>query len=454
LVVVAFVLLARRRRVLVAILLAVPAAARAQDLDTQLFRPPATSGGVASVDGVTVPPHLAVAAATYFAYTRQPLVARQEGSEQAIVDGQLDAQLAVSVGLASRVELGVIAPFVLSQTPMSGPAAGDLRVEGKLRVLARDRFALALAAGVGLPTGTRDGYYADAAVTFRPRAVAGGRLGRVDLLAQLGAVLGRSRIARDLDIGAQLAYGAAARARLGGGVAVFAALNGLVTPGGGAGSAPAELLAGPELRLRRIPLELSLAAGRGLNDGYGTPSLRVLLSARWVPVAPPAPPIVVAAAPVVLERAVEPLPVDPPPREPPPEPPPPPPADDGLTEVTDEAIVLKRQVFFATGKAIIQPRSFPLLASVARQLQAHPEIALVRIEGHTDDRGRRARNLALSQARAEAVRAHLVEIHGIDASRLIAQGFGPDRPVASNRTTAGRARNRRSELVIVERKPR
>ena len=65
-----------------------------------------------------------------------------------------------------------------------------------------------------------------------------------------------------------------------------------------------------------------------------------------------------------------------------------------------------------------------------------------------------ARNLALSQRRAEAVRDHLIAVHRLASARLMAQGFGPDPPVASNKATAGRARNRRSELIIVERKAR
>jgi outer membrane protein OmpA-like peptidoglycan-associated protein len=132
------------------------------------------------------------------------------------------------------------------------------------------------------------------------------------------------------------------------------------------------------------------------------------------------------------------------------------PVDPGaeLAVVTENAIVIKQEVFFESDKAAIQPRSFRLLATVANLLELHPEITLLRIEGHTDDRGGRGRNLALSQRRAEAVRDHLITVHRIVAVRLMAQGFGPDRPVASNKTTAGRARNRRSEFIIVERKPR
>src|SRR5690606_15983797 len=73
----------------------------------------------------------------------------------------------------------------------------------------------------------------------------------------------------------------------------------------------------------------------------------------------------------------------------------------------------------------------------------------VLIEGHTDSQGSANLNQALSQRRAEAVRDALVQ-EGVDASRLRARGVGADRPVADNATAAGRAENRRVEIVVLE----
>lgn len=122
-----------------------------------------------------------------------------------------------------------------------------------------------------------------------------------------------------------------------------------------------------------------------------------------------------------------------------------------LVVVTKERIEIKEQVFFATGKAKIKRVSFKLLATVAKALVLHPEIRLVRVEGHTDSVGRRPQNLKLSKARATSIREHLIDVNGIEAERLEAEGFGPDRPIADNGTTAGRGMNRRVEFVIVER---
>lgn len=120
-----------------------------------------------------------------------------------------------------------------------------------------------------------------------------------------------------------------------------------------------------------------------------------------------------------------------------------------LVELTKEKLVIKQEVKFQTGRARVKSDSFQLLATVAKLLVLHPEITAVRVEGHTDARGKRQKNLKLSQDRAEAVREHLIEVNGIEPERLKAVGYGPDRPVASNRSARGRALNRRVEFVIL-----
>jgi large repetitive protein len=120
-----------------------------------------------------------------------------------------------------------------------------------------------------------------------------------------------------------------------------------------------------------------------------------------------------------------------------------------LVELTKEKLIIKQEVKFETARAKVKADSFQLLATVAKLLTLHPEIASVRVEGHTDAKGKRAKNMKLSQARAEAVRQHLVEVNGIEADRLQAVGYGPDRPVASNSGKQGRAQNRRVEFVIL-----
>jgi len=129
-------------------------------------------------------------------------------------------------------------------------------------------------------------------------------------------------------------------------------------------------------------------------------------------------------------------------------------AKGGLPVAKDAKLVKKAEkfsfanIYFETGKAILTPASDAALNQIYGILKEHPELK-VEIGGHTDKLGGRAKNLKLSQARAEAVVNWLVA-KGIPAGQLVAKGYGPDVPVASNKTKAGRAQNRRIEVVVIE----
>ncbi|MBX3246283.1 MAG: OmpA family protein [Myxococcales bacterium] len=121
-----------------------------------------------------------------------------------------------------------------------------------------------------------------------------------------------------------------------------------------------------------------------------------------------------------------------------------------LVRMAEDRLEILDAVYFATNRDVIQSRSFPLLENVARVLNAHPEIRRIRVEGHTDSRGRRDANVALSQRRAEAVVRFLVERGDVAAGRFEARGFGPDRPLVERaRSRADHARNRRVEIHFV-----
>ena len=103
-------------------------------------------------------------------------------------------------------------------------------------------------------------------------------------------------------------------------------------------------------------------------------------------------------------------------------------------------------ILFDTGKSVIKPESNAAISEVAKLLLADPSLQ-VYVVGHTDGVGGFESNLKLSQGRAAAVVKALAETHGIAASRLLPFGAGPTCPVASNADDAGRALNRRVELV-------
>ena len=103
-------------------------------------------------------------------------------------------------------------------------------------------------------------------------------------------------------------------------------------------------------------------------------------------------------------------------------------------------------IVFANGKTILDKKSFPLLDKAAAVLKEFPTLRL-QISGHTDNAGNREKNVQLSQARADAVRTYLIG-KGIAADHLTAVGVGPDKPVADNKTAAGKAKNRRVEFQL------
>lgn len=105
---------------------------------------------------------------------------------------------------------------------------------------------------------------------------------------------------------------------------------------------------------------------------------------------------------------------------------------------------------FAVGQAALRAEARAHLSRVVDFVQAASG-AEVLIEGHTDDRGSANLNQALSQRRAEAVRQALIE-EGVDPGRLTAMGLGKDQPAADNASAEGRARNRRVEIVILDRR--
>ncbi|MET0245304.1 MAG: OmpA family protein [Sphingomonas sp.] len=100
---------------------------------------------------------------------------------------------------------------------------------------------------------------------------------------------------------------------------------------------------------------------------------------------------------------------------------------------------------FDTDKTAIRPEAQPVIAEIVKLLQADPSLKL-EVQGHTDTAGTAAHNVTLSEGRAAAVVAAL-RAQGIAADRLVARGYGQDKPIADNGSEEGRARNRRVELV-------
>lgn len=100
---------------------------------------------------------------------------------------------------------------------------------------------------------------------------------------------------------------------------------------------------------------------------------------------------------------------------------------------------------FDTDKTALRPEAQPVIAEIVKLMQADPALKL-EVQGHTDNAGTPAHNQTLSEGRAAAVVAAL-KGQGIAADRIVAKGYGQDKPIAGNDSEDGRAKNRRVELV-------
>lgn len=122
----------------------------------------------------------------------------------------------------------------------------------------------------------------------------------------------------------------------------------------------------------------------------------------------------------------------------------------------DEAMVLRDGndlifrligLSFPVGKSTIDPKYYEYLSKIQQAIALFPD-AKITITGHTDSYGSDATNLTLSNDRAEAVKNYLLENMNIDPTKIAAVGYGESKPIATNETEEGRARNRRIEVVI------
>jgi OOP family OmpA-OmpF porin len=173
--------------------------------------------------------------------------------------------------------------------------------------------------------------------------------------------------------------------------------------------------------------------GQHLNDYIATLGFQYDFGGQPVapPQAAPPPPPPPAAAQPAPPQAAQPAPA-------PPAPP---------VQVPSKGSVTLTGVTFAYDSARLTDSSSPVLDGVATGLKQHPHLK-VELQGYTDSTGTVAYNMRLSRRRADAVREYLMG-DGVDPSQLTTHGFGPEHPVASNRTADGRSQNRRVVLEVL-----
>lgn len=118
-------------------------------------------------------------------------------------------------------------------------------------------------------------------------------------------------------------------------------------------------------------------------------------------------------------------------------------------QLTQKEIVIRQQVQFAVDSAVILPASTGLLSEIADVLIKNPRVHKVEVQGHTDNTGDPNRNLRLSEDRANAVVSWLTS-HGVGSERLVAKGYGDQKPILPNVTETNKQRNRRVQFVITD----
>jgi OOP family OmpA-OmpF porin len=122
-----------------------------------------------------------------------------------------------------------------------------------------------------------------------------------------------------------------------------------------------------------------------------------------------------------------------------------------LVTVTDTAIVLRDPVYFAFGpNPSIKKESYAILDALAATIKADKHLALIEIQGHTDERGDDRYNLEVSDKRAHLIEAYLVG-HGVEPKRLTAKGYGESQPLDKGHNEKAWAKNRRTAFVILQR---
>jgi outer membrane protein OmpA-like peptidoglycan-associated protein len=112
-----------------------------------------------------------------------------------------------------------------------------------------------------------------------------------------------------------------------------------------------------------------------------------------------------------------------------------------LKELDEKGFIDIYGINFDIGKAIVKPESYPIIEQITNYLKENPTTRIL-IEGHTDNTGSDALNQSLSEKRAQSIKAEIVK-RGIDAGRMETIGYGASKPVADNKTAAGKTQNRR-----------
>ncbi len=425
-----------------AILLTPGQATAAADASAQNFLPAIDASKYFSTYGSQTLQKKQFRVGGYFNYAYRPVEFGINGARRgAIIDHLLMLDAFASYGITDWAQIGVNVPVAIYEqffNPAFAPNApaqnvtrmGDVRIEGKFRLLNdfEHPVGLALRPYITVPTGDGDKLVGNDSFAGGMDVIFDAHFAeRVALSLNMGILIRESvrPAALNVEEDDKWTYGLGVNVKATEWMDVIAEIYGATLLGElfqRESELPLEGLGGVRFKFAE-GWQVDVGAGAGLTFGYGSPDFRGLLGVSYT----------------------KPRVVDLPP------PPPPPPAP--IVRVEEKKIVITQKIHFEFDRAVIRPVSFHILDAVVDVLKRHSEIQKVQVEGHTDSVGSDSYNQRLSERRAKAVVAYLVR-HGISSSRLTAKGYGEASPIDTNDTALGRARNRRTEFTIQQRSAR
>lgn len=463
--------------------------AHADGLDGERFVPSVGAEGTFVNEHPAVPSHLGWSLGLFLSFADDQIVLRAPSGDVAShpLHTGLTSDLTASLGLFGWAELGVGLPlhliydgdaYVAGTARLdAGAGIGDLRLVPKFALLRRGdvrrHVLLGLAVPVSFPTGDDEAARGAGGFGVQPELLFAFHIGRLGLGFDAG-YRWRSHHPADLPWADEVTLAPWVSVALT--KAVTLRIEGYAEKVVGAhvsgADFPAELLAGIDYAIGNW--DLYLGASRGITDGIGDPTIRILGGVRYRHDAPRREGFEDSDGDGIADKddrcRNEPEDEDgfqdadgcPDPDN----------DEDGIPDEQDECPELKGdrahdgcpaktyvrieggkvyifgKVRFATSSSKLDRRSDALLDQISEALNANPNVGTLRIDGHTDNVGDPRFNQRLSEERAAAVREALIK-RGVDGDRLTARGFGETRPIAPNKSPAGRANNRRVEFIIM-----
>ena len=462
---------------------------RADGLDAERFVPSIGAAGTFFDEHPAVPSHLGWSLGLFLNFADDPLVVRDGNGVVASrpLHTALTTDVTASLGLGGWSELGVALPLHLiydGDTYVAGTArldanagVGDLRLVPKFALLRRGTLRrhvlLGLAVPVSLPTGDDEAARGAGGVTVQPELLFAFHTGKLGLGFDLG-YRWRSQHPADLPWGDEVTVGPWLSVALTRAVTLRIETYAANTVAGHVSGADlaVEALAGIDYAIGNW--DLYLGASRGVTDGLGDPTLRIVGGVRYRHDAPRHEGFEDSDGDGIADKddkcrneaededgfqdddGCPELDND----------------EDGVPDAQDECpelsgdrahdgcpaktyvkieagkVYIFGKVRFANGSSNIDRRSEPLLDQISEALKANPDVGTLRIDGYTDNVGDPRFNQRLSEERAAAVRAALIK-RGVDGDRLTTRGFGETHPLAPNKSPGGRANNRRVEFIIL-----